>query len=142
MQVFKFGGASVKDAGSVKNVSSILRRFATEPTIVVISAMGKITNKLEELTKAYYYRDANTESVLNEVKDFHMAIVKDLFPDKKAAIYNDIENVFVELIWALEEDPFSTYNYHYDQIVSQGEILSTKIVSAYLNQDKICHCAR
>lgn len=83
MQVFKFGGASVKDAGSVKNVSSILRRFATEPTIVVISAMGKITNKLEELTKAYYYRDANTESVLNEVKDFHMAIVKDLFPDKK-----------------------------------------------------------
>ena len=137
MQVFKFGGASVKDAGSVKNVSSILRRFATEPTIVVISAMGKITNKLEELTKAYYYRDANTESVLNEVKDFHMAIVKDLFPDKKAAIYNDIENVFVELIWALEEDPFSTYNYHYDQIVSQGEILPTKIVSAYLNQDRL-----
>lgn len=135
MQVFKFGGASVKDAASVKNVSSILKRYAGEPTLVVISAMGKMTNKLEELTQAYFNKQGTTEAILNEIKNYHLGIMQTLFPDKNAPVYNDVENVFVELIWALEEEPFSTYNYHYDQLVSQGEILSTKIVSAYLNQD-------
>ena len=137
MQVFKFGGASVKDAGSVKNVSSILKRFASEPTIVVISAMGKTTNKLEELTKAYMQRLDTTESILEEIKTYHTDILDQLFPGKNHAIYNAIENVFVELLWILEEEPSFSYNHHYDQIVSQGEILSTKIVSAYLNQDGI-----
>lgn len=135
MQVFKFGGASVKDAESVKNVSSILKQHATEATIVVVSAMGKTTNKLEELTKAYFQRQENTEHVLNEVKAYHSGIISNLFPDKGDAIYNEIENVFVELLWILEEEPSFSYNHHYDQIVSMGEILSTKIISAYLNND-------
>lgn len=134
MQVFKFGGASVKDADSVKNVSSILKTFAAEPTVVVISAMGKTTNKLEELVNAYFYKKGDADSIMQELKNAHLAIVKELFPDKNHAIYNDLENVFVELIWALEEEPSFSYNHHYDQIVSMGEILSTKIVSAYLNQ--------
>lgn len=135
MQVFKFGGASVKDAESVKNVSSILKRFASEPTVVVISAMGKITNKLEELTNAYMNKLESSEDILNEIKGYHFSLIEELFPDKKTAIYNDVENVFVELLWILEEEPSFSYNHHYDQIVSQGEILSTKIVSAYLNKD-------
>lgn len=135
MQIFKFGGASVKDADSVKNVSSILKRFAPEPTIVVISAMGKMTNKLEELVTAYMNRQDTTESILGEIKAFHLQILETLFADKSHPIYNAIENVFVEILWILEEEPSFSFNHHYDQIVSQGEILSTKIVSAYLNTD-------
>lgn len=135
MQVFKFGGASVKDAGSIKNVSSILKRFVSEPTLVVVSAMGKMTNKLEELVNTYFNKQNNTEELLNEIKEYHNTILGQLFPDKNNAVYNDVENVFVELLWALEEEPSFSYNHHYDQIVSQGEILSTKIISAYLAKD-------
>lgn len=137
MQVFKFGGASVKDAESVKNVSSILKKYATEPTIVVISAMGKMTNKLEELTNAYFHKEGDTQNILNDIREFHFSILDQLFAHKNNAVYNDVENVFVELAWALEEEPSFSYNHHYDQIVSQGEILSTKIVSAYLNETGI-----
>ena len=137
MQVFKFGGASVKDADSVKNVASILKKHANTSTIVVISAMGKTTNKLEELVNAYFYKEGDIQKILAELKDYHLSILDQLISDKKNNIYNDIENVFVELLWALEEEPSSTYNHHYDQMVSQGEVLATKIVSAYLNETGI-----
>ena len=137
MQVFKFGGASVKDADSVKNVASILKKHADRSTIVVISAMGKTTNKLEQLVNAYFYKDGDIETILSELKTYHLSILNQLIPNKANTIYNDIENVFVELLWALEEEPTSTYNYHYDQLVSQGEVLATKIVSAYLNEVEI-----
>lgn len=133
MQIFKFGGASVKDPDSIKNVSSILKKHVTEKTVVVISAMGKTTNMLEALANSYFYKEGDTDALLQDVKMFHFTIVEQLFPDKSNAVYNDIENVFVELLWALEEEPSSSFNHHYDQIVSQGEVLSTKIVSAYLN---------
>lgn len=133
MQVFKFGGASVKDTDSVRNVCAIVRQFAKEPTVVVVSAMGKTTNKLEELVNAYYYKKGNADEVLAELKQYHFDLLKQLFADPKNSVYDDIENVFVEMIWALEEEPSFSYNHHYDQLVSQGEILSTKIVSAYLN---------
>lgn len=134
MQIFKFGGASVKDAASVRNVAELLKSRVTEPTIVVVSAMGKTTNKLEELTKAYFTKSDSVQIIFDEIKHFHFQIINDLFPKKESVIYNDIENVFVELLWALEEEPAYSYNFHYDQLVSQGEILSTKIISAYLNQ--------
>src|SRR6478736_4912483 len=133
MQVFKFGGASVKDADSVKNIATLLKNRVTEPTVIVISAMGKITNKLEELTLSYFHQKENTQTIFDEIKTFHFSILDKLFPEKNTAVYNDIENVFVELLWALEEEPAYAYNFHYDQLVSQGEVLSTKIVSAYLN---------
>lgn len=133
MQVFKFGGASVKDSDSVKNVAAILKKFATEPTVVVVSAMGKITNKLEELCKAYFNKDEGLVSIFEEIKAFHLGIANQLFPDKNHPIYNELENVFVEILWAIEENPDYSYNFHYDQLVSQGEVLSTKLISAYLN---------
>lgn len=139
MQVFKFGGASVKDADAVKNVASLLKANAVSPTIVVISAMGKTTNKLEELVKAYFYKEGDVNAVLSELKDFHLKITAELFGNSVTAINNDLENVFVEIGWAIEEEPSSTYNYHYDQLVSQGEILATKIVSAYLNKEGIAN---
>ena len=137
MQVFKFGGASVKDAASIKNSSAIIQKYAKEPTVIVISAMGKITNQLEKLVKAYFFAEGDVNLILAEIKNFHLSIVDELFPNKKSTIYADLENVFVELLWALEEAPAFSYDQHYDQIVCQGEILSTKIVSAYLNENGI-----
>ncbi|MGZ4089334.1 MAG: aspartate kinase [Bacteroidia bacterium] len=136
MQVFKFGGASVKNADAVKNVASILKNYGKGETIVVISAMDKTTNKLEALTNAYYYKQGDVTALFNELKEFHLNITKQLFNDP-TGINNDIENVFVEILWAIEEEPSVSYNHHYDQLVSQGEVLATKIVSAYLNENGI-----
>jgi len=133
MKVFKFGGASVKDANAVKNVATILKRFPNENIIVVISAMGKITNALERLTDAFFYKKENAATVLNEIKKYHLDILDQLFEDKNHAIFNELNNTFVELEWAIEDEPTHSYNHEYDQIVSMGEIISTKIVSAYLN---------
>jgi aspartate kinase len=134
MQVFKFGGASVKDAAAVKNVSEILKKFASRPTTVVISAMGKTTNSLEQLVSAYFYKKEDPEKVLQQVKEYHQQILSELFPDKKHPVYAEIENTFVELNWIIEDEPAFGYNHEYDQIVCMGEIIATKIVSAYLTE--------
>jgi aspartate kinase len=99
--------------------------------------MGKTTNKLEELVKAWFYKEGNAMKVMEELRQFHFAITSELFGSKSTEVNNDLENVFVEMLWIIEEEPFSTYNYHYDQLVCQGEVLATKIVSAYLNQNGI-----
>lgn len=134
MKVFKFGGASVKSAEAVRNVANILRRFPNESIIVVVSAMGKTTNALEALTDAYFYGKGNAVQLLEDIKKFHFDIIGQLFPDKSHVVYNEISNTFVELDWAIEDEPTHAYNHEYDQIVSIGEVLSTKIVSAYLNE--------
>ena len=134
MQVFKFGGASVKDAVSVSNIAGLLKLQSGEPTIIVVSAMGKMTNKLEELVQAYFYKKADPLKVLEEVKTYHFGLAGELFQQIPKQLSDDLENVFVEMLWALEEEPSFSYNHHYDQLVSQGEILSTKIVTAYLRQ--------
>jgi aspartate kinase len=133
MQVFKFGGASVKDAAAVKNVGTLLQKHGTPQTVVVVSAMGKTTNALEELVKGYLAGDSKTAAILEGIKDFHFSIANALF-EPNNSVFNALENVFVELQWGIEDEPSGTYSYHYDQLVAQGEILSTHIVSAYLNQ--------
>lgn len=134
MKVFKFGGASVKDAKAVKNVAEILKLFPKENILVVVSAMGKITNALERLTDAIFYPAKNEDAskILAEIKKYHFDIIEELFPSKQHPIYNEISNTFVELDWAVEDTPTENYNYEYDKIVSMGEIVSTKIVNAYL----------
>lgn len=136
MRVFKFGGASVKDAAAVRNVANILERFSGEKLLIIVSAMGKTTNALEQLATAYYKQD--TEQVWKQykvVKDFHDAIISDLLEDKKYNIYDEIDNQFVELESLLEQKPEGTFDYTYDQIVSFGEIISTRIVSSYLKEN-------
>lgn len=133
MLVFKFGGASVKDANAVKNVATILQKFKGKKIAVVISAMGKTTNALERLTDAYFYKKDDPQAILEEIKTYHFSIVNDLFENKQHLFYNDLENTFVELQWAIEDEPTHSYDHEYDQIVSMGELISTKIVSAYLN---------
>ncbi|MDQ3046770.1 MAG: aspartate kinase [Bacteroidota bacterium] len=132
MKIFKFGGASVKDAEAVKNVSEILKRYPHENIIVVVSAMGKVTNALERLTDAFFYKKEDANAVLSEIKKYHFEIIETLFPKQDHSVYTDISNTFVELDWAIEDEATADYNYEYDKIVSMGEIISSRILSAYL----------
>ncbi len=134
MKVFKFGGASVRDVNAVKNVATIVNKFKGENLIIVISAMGKTTNALERLTDALFYKKENPLAILEGIKKFHFDIVNELFPDKNHPVYDELNNTFVELDWAAEDELTEDYNREYDKIVCMGEIISTKIVDAYLNE--------
>lgn len=132
MLVFKFGGASVKDAEAVKNVASILSDYQDEKIVIIISAMGKTTNALEKITNAYMSQAPNISEYVDELKKYHYEIINDLGMSKTDPVRHEVENCFIEIEWLLDEDPSREYNFVYDQIVSQGELLSTKIISAYL----------
>jgi len=136
MKVFKFGGASVKDAEAVRNVGNIIQRY-DEDLVVVVSAMGKTTNALEKVVDAYYNNKSSLAADLQALKDFHFEILNNLFENKKHPIFNEIHNTFVEIEWEIEDAPSRNYDYIYDQIVGVGEVLSTKIVSAFLNEQSI-----
>lgn len=131
MKVFKFGGASVKDAEAVRNVSRIIGNYKNDNIVVVVSAMGKTTNDLENLIKAHYDRSKKRFQILEIIKSFHIKIIDELFNDKQHAVYQLFENTIGKLEQTLQEDPIENYNFYYDQIVSYGELLSTKIISHY-----------
>ncbi len=135
MKIFKFGGASVKDAESVKNVAAILSLFKNEPLVVVISAMGKTTNALEKVVNAFYYKKKDIKEAITGVKDFHFKILDGLGFRTDHDIFHQIENAFTEIEWVMEDGIAKGYAFIYDQIVSQGELMSTKIMSAYLNEN-------
>ena len=135
MKVFKFGGASVKDAQSVKNIASILRKSGKEKIVVVISAMGKTTNSLENLVSSYTSRKSDAKDIFSHIKEYHFRIMEELFGDRTNKIFDEVNNSFVEIEWILEEEPKKEYDFIYDQIVSIGEIVATKIISAFLNSE-------
>src|SRR5688572_28543929 len=97
MKVFKFGGASVKDAGAVRNVAEIMKMFKGEDIIVVVSAMGKTTNALERLAEAFFYNKQETEKLVDEVKKYHSDILAELFPDKSKKIHAKLEELFSQV---------------------------------------------
>ena len=133
MRVFKFGGASVKNAEAVRNVGKILMSHADEPTLVVISAMGKTTNHLEELTDAYYRNRKEKKQIFSEIKKFHTDIISELIDNDQE--FYEVDNLFIELECIIEKkfDGKTTYDTLYDRIVPFGELISTKIVSTYLS---------
>ena len=137
MRVFKFGGASVKDAEAIKNVASIVSLFSNEEVVVVVSAMGKMTNALEKVVDAYFNKKENIRDLINDVKKFHSDIIDNLGFINNHPLRAQVENSFVEIDWLIEEEPSKGYAFAYDQIVSQGEIISTHIISTYLNENKI-----
>lgn len=134
MKVFKFGGASVKDADAVKNVASIIKNYGNDKLVVVVSAMGKTTNALEKVVNAHYNnKNADAHKFLDEIKAYHNEIMQKLFSPGDD-VYAQVNNFFVEIDWVLEEPPRS-YPFIYDQVVAIGELISTKIVSAHLNNE-------
>jgi len=139
IKVFKFGGASVKDADSVRNAVRVLNLYKGEKLAVVVSAMGKTTNALEKLLHSCYYTRDKIEDEFNNLRDFHFKIVDDLFPDKSDKIFSDMENIFSIIKGRISLPHSENYDYDYDQLVSVGEIISTRIVSAYLNNAGIAN---
>ena len=134
MKVFKFGGASVKDASGVRNIATVLQHEGIDKTIVIISAMGKMTNALEEVAKSYYNQSKELAQNINFVKSFHQNIISELLGDKAVNTLIEIEQLYIEMSGFMMMNKSSNYNYIYDQIVSYGELISTKIVSNYLNE--------
>ncbi|OYU94150.1 MAG: aspartate kinase [Bacteroidetes bacterium B1(2017)] len=137
MKVFKFGGASVKNAEAVRNVGEVLKGFSDTEVLVVVSAMGKTTNQLELLAKAYYEKNNSINDLYKELKKFHDDIIAGLLIKSDSHTYDDIENLFIELECELENTPDANFDKVYDQIVSYGEIFSSRILSAYLNESGI-----
>ena len=132
MKVFKFGGASVKDAEGIKNVSSIINSHNGNELLVVVSAMGKITNQLEDLTRAYLNGQDDIQHILEAIKLYHFNVLHQLFANHNHPVYDDVMNTFVEIDWLIEEEPDDAPDYIYDQIVSIGELVSSKILAAWL----------
>ena len=131
-KVFKFGGASVKDAAAIENLQEILRRYPDDHLVVVISAMGKTTNFLERVLHAYYNAPDQVEGLLAELQRQHEEVAERLVPDP-GSIVDRIQSLFAQLRTRLSVDHSNNYDFDYDQIVSFGELLSTTIISTYLN---------
>ncbi|MDD2381096.1 MAG: aspartate kinase [Mariniphaga sp.] len=130
MNIFKFGGASVKSADAVRNLAKIINSNQ-ENLVVVISAMGKTTDLLETLVKAYFEKKELKREIFRQFKDFHADICSRLFPLGQMPDY--VTELFDELEEKLWRTPSLDYNYEYDQVVPFGELVSTRIVSEYLN---------
>jgi aspartate kinase len=133
MKVFKFGGASIKDAESIKNVAGIIKNNLKDNPLIIISAAGKTTNALEKVVNEYFNNSGSAFEALEDVKKMHYDIIIDLFDSEHADLTAEINDMFVDIEWILEETAVGSYDQTYDQIVCLGELLSTKIVSTYLN---------
>ncbi|RFZ84885.1 aspartate kinase [Mucilaginibacter terrenus] len=136
MLVFKFGGASVKDAAGVINLGKVVNSYAGNKILVVVSAMGKTTNALERLTTAYVNQQDDLNQIFDEIKEYHYSILSSLFAPGHS-VYDEVANTFVEIDWAIEDEPHDDFDFIYDQIVSIGELVSTRIVNAWFNQEGI-----
>jgi aspartate kinase len=133
MKIFKFGGASVKDAAGIKNVHSVLQTAGYVDVLLVVSAMGKTTNALEIVLKNYFDKSSELQSSVQEVKKYHNEILLDLFEDDKNPVFAAVNVQFSDLEYFLNHNKSPNYNFVYDQIVSYGELISTTILSHYMN---------
>ncbi|WP_026715442.1 aspartate kinase [Flavobacterium daejeonense] len=133
MRVFKFGGASVKDAAGIRNVYDVLQKAGYEDVLLVVSAMGKTTNALELVIKNYFDKSAELNASVQEIKKYHNQILLDLFEDENHAVFAAVNEHFSDLEYFLAHNKSPNYNFVYDQIVSMGEIISTTILSHYMN---------
>ena len=132
MRVFKFGGASIKDSAGVRNLQKIISLFEGEALIIVISAMGKTTNLMEQLLDAWYNDPSQAIKHYDQLVHYHYSIIHEL-ENNSSEISKFVDPIFQKLSLILQEDPSEEYDYEYDRIIPFGEYLSTTIVSAFLN---------
>jgi aspartate kinase len=133
MKIFKFGGASVKDADGIKNVYDVLQKAGYEDVLLVVSAMGKTTNALEVVIKNYFDKSPELNSSVQEIKKYHNQILLDLFEDDTHSVFASVNEQFTDLEYFLAHNKSPNYNFVYDQIVSYGELISTTILSHFMN---------
>jgi len=137
MRIFKFGGASIKDAEGIKNVYDVLQKVGYEDVLLVVSAMGKTTNALEIVIKNYFDKSSELYASVQEVKKYHNQILIDLFEDEEADVFFAVNSHFADLEYFLRSNKSPNYNFVYDQIVSYGELISTTILSHFMNAKNI-----
>ncbi len=138
MKVFKFGGASVNSVERVQNLASIMKLYKGEPLMVIISAMGKTTNALEKVTEAFFAgKKEEALQLFGIVKKQHLTIAKYVLVKQFNHCIAQLVDIFTEAEWLLHDKPVRKYDYYYDQIVCVGELLSTCIISHYLQQEGI-----
>lgn len=133
MRVFKFGGASVKDAAGIRNVFDVLQKVGYEDVILIVSAMGKTTNALEGVIKNYFEKSEELNSSVQEIKKYHNQILLDLFEDEKNEVFTAVTAHFSDLEYFLAHNKSPNYNFVYDQVVSFGELVSTTILTHFMN---------
>lgn len=134
MKVYKFGGASVKDAEGIKNVARVLQSQGFEQCVLVVSAMGKTTNALEKVVELYFDK-ADYQALISEIKQNHLSISAELFIQNHQ-VFTAIEGIFEDMQAFLQRNRSPNYSFVYDQIVSAGEMISSKILSLYLNDNQ------
>lgn len=134
MRIFKFGGASVKDADGAKNLVKVLKEVGYENTLLVLSAMGKTTNAMEKIVNSYFDDKNGLSSAVQEVIEYHNTILLELFKNEKHSVFEKVKILFDEVQGFLVWNKSPNYNFVYDQVVGYGELVSTTILSAYLNE--------
>ncbi|MGE4346112.1 MAG: aspartate kinase [Flavobacteriaceae bacterium] len=134
MKILKFGGASVKDAEGIQNVYNVLKTIKANEVLVVVSAMGKTTNALEVVVKNYFDRSDELQSSVQSVKEYHFEIISNLFKPTHL-VFSEVENYFFDLNRFLEQNKSPNYSFVYDQVVSFGEMISSKILYHYLKDN-------
>jgi len=139
MDIFKFGGASVKDASGVKNVLHVLKKTGIDNKLIVVSAMGKMTNAFELVISEYLQTGKIPVDSLNYIKEYHYQLSEELFNSSKGDVFDKIEGFFKELQNFMKHNKSLQYDFVYDQIVCYGELLSTTIVSEYFKSQAIDH---
>ena len=132
MKVYKFGGASVNSAEAIRNVAEIVRQYLETPLVVVISAMGKTTNLLEKVVPGVPASDNERRKLLQQNTDYHLSIADSLFADKGDPTFGRLRELFGQLD-EVSARKATNYNFDYDQTVSFGELISTTLISGYLN---------
>lgn len=135
MKVFKFGGASVKDAAGVKNILSVLRHTGFKDTLIVVSAMGKTTNALERVVHSFFENKEQFPQDLQKVREDHHRIIEELFESESALISQKVNALFEGVLTFLDTTNAQEYSLVYDQVVSVGELVSTTIISAYMERE-------
>ncbi|MET0394990.1 MAG: aspartate kinase [Chitinophagaceae bacterium] len=140
MKVFKFGGASIESVERIKMAGNILRSFTGEQLLLVISAMGKTTNALEKVTEAFYAGNKDEAlQLFHQVKQQHLDLARQLLASGYDACETQLKDFFTEAEWLLHDQPVRHFDYYYDQVVCLGEMLSTTIVSHYLNETGVAN---
>jgi aspartate kinase len=134
MKVFKFGGASVKDGEGVKNVASIIAQYSSDDLVIVVSAMGKTTNLLETLVKAHFNRWDEAADIYKEFRNYHIDVATDLFGADQ--IPETITGMLSEVESRLHQQPSLFFDFEYDQLICYGELVSSLILSEYLNKTR------
>jgi len=136
MQVFKFGGASIRNASAIRNMLSIIKTYGDKPLVVVVSAMGKTTRYLEQYIEAIVNKE-DAKPIYNQIKTYHDQILAELF-SKGNKIFEESESILI----TINKTSWDAKNYgkYYDSIVSVGELLASAIILAYLTEEEVATC--